>query len=214
MSAHAAIHIGFKQLDIDEDDRRAIYMRVTGKNSLTKMSWQQQQDVLAELGRLGFKKSNKKPSIKTGGRKKLTGKYAPKLQALWIAAWNLGIVDNKSDEALIAFVKRQTKVDHVRFVRHGEDASKVIEALKSWMAREAGVDWKVYQHPEPIIKHSGYRIACAQWKILNQGKDPNSYIGVIACARNITDIFDIYTFKEANWIPVMNALGIKIRERK
>lgn len=214
MSAHAAIHIGLKQLDIDEDDRRAMYMRVTGKNSLTKMSWQEHQKVLAELGRLGFTKNNPKTNAKTGGRKKLTGKYAPKLQALWIAAWNLGIVDNKNDEALIAFVKRQTKVDHVRFVRHAEDASKVIEALKSWMAREAGVDWKYNKRYSAIMMQSGYRIAAAQWYFLNKEKEVSTYKGFGIYAKKLAGISDINAFKEANWIPVMNALGIKIRERK
>lgn len=70
-----------------------------------------------------------------------SGKFAPVLRALWLAAWNLGIVENPDDAALLAFVKRQCKVDHDRFLVDGDAARPAIEALKSWMTREASVRW-------------------------------------------------------------------------
>jgi hypothetical protein len=70
--------------------------------------------------------------------KKASGKFAPVLQALWIAGYNLGIVENADDAALLAFVKRQCKVDHDRFLVDQAEAAKAIEGLKSWIAREAG----------------------------------------------------------------------------
>ncbi len=69
------------------------------------------------------------------GRHKLTGKYAKKLQALWIAAWNLGIARDRDDKALLAFVKRQTGIDHTRFLVYADDAKRAIEALKGWINR-------------------------------------------------------------------------------
>jgi len=82
-----------------------------------------------------------------GGRRKTAraakdtagGKYAPILEALWLAAYNLAIVDNPDDAALLAFVKRQCKVDHDRFLTDGAEAAKVIEALKAMITREANV---------------------------------------------------------------------------
>jgi hypothetical protein len=70
--------------------------------------------------------------------KKASGKFAPVLQALWLAGYNLGIVENADDAALLAFVKRQCKVDHDRFLVDQAEAAKAIEGLKSWVAREGG----------------------------------------------------------------------------
>lgn len=71
--------------------------------------------------------------------KRASGKYAPILQALWIAAYNLAIVDNADDAALLGFVKRQCKLDHDRWLTDHTEAAKVIEALKSWLCREGGI---------------------------------------------------------------------------
>jgi len=105
MKALAAIHIAKKQLGLDDDDHRALCLRVTGIPSSKDMSEAERGKVLDEYRRLGFV-----------DRRKLEGKYAAKLQALWIAAWNLGVVPSERDEALIGFVHRQTQIDHARFV--------------------------------------------------------------------------------------------------
>ncbi|WP_187275428.1 regulatory protein GemA [Methylobacterium sp. WL6] len=69
-----------------------------------------------------------------------TGRYAPKLQAMWIALWNLGAVRNSRDSAMHAFLERQTGIEHTRFLRDARDASAAVEALKAWLVRE-GVAW-------------------------------------------------------------------------
>jgi len=70
-----------------------------------------------------------------------SGKYAPVLQALWLSGHALGIVKQPDDKALLAFVRRQTGMDHTRFLTDAAEARRAIEALKSWLAREGGVDW-------------------------------------------------------------------------
>lgn len=70
-----------------------------------------------------------------------SGKYAPVLQALWLSGHALGIVRDADDKALLAFVRRQTGMDHTRFLTDAAEARRAIEALKSWLAREGGVDW-------------------------------------------------------------------------
>jgi hypothetical protein len=70
-----------------------------------------------------------------------TGNYAKVLQALWISAWQLGIVENRDDAAMLRFVERQTGLPHTRFLKQSADAAKAIEGLKAWIAREAGVAW-------------------------------------------------------------------------
>lgn len=71
----------------------------------------------------------------------VAGPYAGKLRALWLAGWNLGVVRDRTDAALLSFVERQTGLSHTRFLRDPADARRAIEALKRWLAREAGVDW-------------------------------------------------------------------------
>lgn len=205
MSATAAIHVAKRQLGLDDDAMRDVYQRVTGKRSLRDMSPAEQNNVVQELRRSGFKPAS------TGSRKGLEGKYAPKLQALWIAAWNLGIVKNKDDRALIAFVERQTGLSHVRFLRDADDAGKAIEALKGWMMREAGVDWRDTVNTAYWQKLPGAQVALAQWQILSKaglmagrGKDFRSV--VMQLAKPLDQM------QREDWPAVMNALGEKIRK--
>lgn len=69
-----------------------------------------------------------------------TGRYAPKLQAMWIALYNLGAVRNNRDAAMHAFLEGQTGIQHTRFLQDHADAASAVEALKDWLARE-GVVW-------------------------------------------------------------------------
>jgi len=205
MSALAAIHVARKQLGLDDDAARDLYAVVTGKRSLREMSVGEQESVVQELRRRGFKQAS------PGSRKQLEGKYAPKLQALWIAAWNLGIVENRSDEALVAFVKRQAQVDHVRFLHDPADAAKAIEGLKAWMARAAGVDWSLGDHLPDWMRVPGAQIAVAQWqKLVAAGKAPPSISVFRNCVAEMALPVDQMT--DRDWRSVMNALGTRVRK--
>ncbi|MBZ0164588.1 MAG: regulatory protein GemA [Notoacmeibacter sp.] len=211
MTALRAIHVGCRQLGLDEDMRRGLYVRVTGKASAKDMSEAEQRKVVEELRRQGFKQASK------GSRKALEGKFAKKLQALWIGAWNLGLVRNRDDAALLAFVKRQTGLDHTRFLHHAQDARAAIEALKAWMARGAGVDWTVERARPDWTQLAGYRIAQAQSRLLHPHLGDNAYLQRIAFQRLLGEIDGQYLAprtEEANWIPVMNELGERVRAMK
>lgn len=205
MSTLAAIHVARKQLGLDDDVARDLYQRVTGKRSLRDCSTDEHQRIVEELRRQGFSKTAK------GSRKRLEGRFAAKLQALWIAAFNLGIARNRDDAALIAFVKRQTGIDHVRFVRDAGDASKAIEALKAWMAREAGVNWHAISSTQPEwMDVYGYRIASAQWRKLFRGAPPH---GVRSEAERVSGM-PIASMSGQDWQIVMNVLGKRLREER
>ncbi|SOC41609.1 phage gp16-like protein [Rhizobium subbaraonis] len=207
-SAIAAIHTGCKQLGIDEDGRRTIYERITGKPSLTLMSSDEKDAVVTELRRLGFTSADRR----TNGQQKLTGKFAKKLQALWIAAWNLGVVEKRDDKALTAFVKRQTGIDHTRWLNYPDDARAVIEALKSWLRREAGVSFGNTNGQEWLAA-DGAKIAWAQWRILHPGvslivrKGFDEEVSSILGVRHawLADV------KPKEWQTVMNAFGERVR---
>jgi len=210
MTSLSAIHAGLRQLGIVEEDARDLYERQTGKRSLRDMNPNEQRNVVGELRRLGFK-----PALK-GARKRLEGRYAAKLQALWIDGWNLGIVRDRSDRALIAFVKRQCKIDHVRFLHHGDDANRVIEALKGWLAREGGVDWSRDSKMPDWTQTDGYRVAAAQFAMLEKTDtrfDVYHWIMATAAERP-GQPEQLSRFTARDWQPVMNHLGLLVRAHK
>lgn len=204
-----AIHAGFRQLGITEDDdKRALYFRVTGQSRLSLMSADQEGAVLTELRRLGFKTLERRPN----GAVKLTGKFAKKLQAMWIAAWNLAVVPDRDDAALIGFVKKQTSVDDVRFVHHADDARAVIEALKARMKRDAGVHFGGDQGCDWLASDVA-KMAWAQWRIIRPDAGlmvRKGFDDAVAAAlgRPITMLVDL---TDRDWQAVMKALGPRVR---
>lgn len=142
-AAMKAIHVGRKQLGLDEDDYRAMLTRVTGKDSLRAMTERELGAVVHELRAKGF--GERRPDFAPA--RPLTGPFAGKMLALWLSAYELGVVRKRSADALIAFVERQTGISHLNWVREAKDAARAIEALKAMMAREAGVQWPKEQSP-------------------------------------------------------------------
>jgi Protein of unknown function (DUF1018) len=99
---------------------------------------------------------------------------ARKLRALWIAGWNLGLVQDRTDRAMLAFLERQTKVSHTRFLSEPGQATAAIEALKSWLARAGKVEWRDGLPPNDAL-HVGVKpgadaakhaVLKAQWQRL------------------------------------------------
>jgi len=206
VTALAKLHIAKKQLGLDDDTWRDLLERETGKRSSKDMSDGERGRVLDVLKQQGFKPVSK------GSRKGLEGKYAKKLQALWIASYNLGLIRNKDDAALIVFVKRQTGLDHTRFLRFADDAASAIEALKGWLDRDGGVDWRKDRYLPDWTQSNGYRIAKAQHRKL-------AALGSIATLE-----LDIWLgengfrtgawMMDSDWIDAMNKLGALIRSKE
>lgn len=201
MSALSAIHVANKQLGLDEDTARDLYERVTGKRSLREMNDRQLQLIVTEQRRQGFKPAEKG----------LQGPFAKKLQALWIAAWNLGIVRDRTDAAMLSFVKRQTGIEHTRFLIDAEDSAKAIDALKAWMTREAGVDWSQDVNTPQWLRQAGAKIALAQWQVLSVHKavDPKGFRQFVWDKAKPLD-----QMTDRDWPAVMNMLGDMIRKAR
>ncbi|MFB2531013.1 phage protein GemA/Gp16 family protein [Paracoccus sp. p3-h83] len=138
MNHTAIINIAKGQLGLDEDDYRALLIRVTGKPSLRQMSDRQKIDVIEEMKRRGFR-------IRTKGRMlpPSTKPYVRLIHALWKSCHRAGAIENGSREALRAFCHR--------FVAHGDDkigvdpdlltheqATPIIKALREMEARAKG----------------------------------------------------------------------------
>lgn len=206
MSALAKLHIAKKQLGLDDDTWRDLCLRVAEKPSSKDMSDGERGRVLDELKRLGFKPASK------GSRKGLEGKYAPKLQALWIAGYNLGLIRNKDDAALIAFVKGRTGIDSVKWLRVHRDAETAIEALKAWLTRDGGVDWSKDRFLPDWTQVNGYRIATAQHtKICRLDEGTLRPFGQWLA---VAGFESPALMTDSGWIDAMNKMGKMIRAAK
>ncbi len=207
-SSIAAMHVARKQLDLDEDAYRAKLFAITGKSSAKDMTEAERQMVLGEFRKVGFQPA---PG-RAAARRQLTGKYAKKLQALWIAGWNLGVIRDRDDRAMLAFIKDQTGLDDTRFLHHADDARAAIEGLKAWLKREAAVMFGNITGCEWLAS-DGAKIAWAQWRILTPGANLMVRKGFDQAVSEILGIRLVWLadVKPAHWQTVMNIFGERIR---
>ncbi|MBX3506860.1 MAG: regulatory protein GemA [Parvibaculum sp.] len=136
----AAIHAEAKRAGLDEAMRRDLMQGVAGKRSARDLTALEAGRVIERLK--GLSNGAQRPSkAARPPRVTVSGPYAAKLRALWLSAYNLGVAQSRDDAALLAFVERQTGLSHTQFLHIAHDATKAIEGLKAWIAREAAVNW-------------------------------------------------------------------------
>lgn len=207
----AAIKIEQKKLGLDDDTYRMKLQHLTGKSSAKDMTEAERQKVL-----VSFRGDQPKPVAfrhdGRDGKHKLSGKYLPKMRALWIACYNLGIIDDRRDSALEAFAmgRQLPNISDMRFVHKAEDAASVIEALKGMLAR-FGVVWSDARPCPDYEKSHGYKIARAQWAFL-QPNARNDFWAVVTDLVN--EPITHRDFSDAEWITVMNYLGPQVRRQR
>lgn len=131
-----AIHALAAKAGMDEDTYRDFLAREASVRSARALTASAAGSVIDKLKDLAGQ-----PSPARGAVAGLDTPVAAKMRALWIAGWNLGLVHNRTDRALLSFLERQTGVSHVRFLAHPSDATSAVEALKEWLARDGGVAW-------------------------------------------------------------------------
>ena len=127
----AKVHMAAKDLALADVSYRDLLERQTGTRSAADCSDAELEAVLAVFRDLGWKPKKRR------GRKQAAPAVRPllgKARALWRALHDLGEVREPSDQALAAFVKRQTGIEALEWLTPGE-AYKVIEALKAWCGR-------------------------------------------------------------------------------
>ncbi len=164
----AKIHVGKKQLGLDDDTYRDMLERVTGKRSAKGLSVTKLELVVTEMEKAGFKpvkKAIKKAPKRAGTRPMADGELARKIRALWISLYHLGIVANPTESALAKYVARQAKVSALQFLRNNQ-ADRVIESMKKWAERAGKVDWSGYKIGAGTVYRPRQRVIEAQWQIL------------------------------------------------
>jgi phage gp16-like protein len=123
----AQIHIAIAALEWSDDDYRAILFAKTGKRSASELDSTGRKRFIEHLKACGWK----------GGAKPETPRYTRQqwhVLMLWKDLGKAGALEDKSEAALTAFIGNLVGISAVRFLDTAT-ASKVIEALKSWLTR-------------------------------------------------------------------------------
>lgn len=124
------IHIAKSQLGMDDDTYRNMLKQLTQKDSTKLLTVGQLNRVITHLQGLGFKiqTKNKQPAPKT------FDPQSKKIRALWLELHRLGHIQDSSEAALAAYVKRMTSIESLAWLSTAQ-ASQVIETLKNWLSR-------------------------------------------------------------------------------
>lgn len=147
----AAVHAAAKAAGLDEETRRDLMERETGLRSLKEMTPHQIGRVLDAINILSKRPDAHRPHL-------------AKVRALWWSLYWLAALNGVEDQAdvlpaLDAFVKRQTGIERAAWLTAAQSAS-VVEALKSWLARE-GVGWTpVINKGHPVMAGEGIEARC------------------------------------------------------
>lgn len=137
----AAIHIAFHALGISKDDACALKQSLVGVASAKDMTVQQRKRLLAHLAGLqagqatarGLKPAYvPRPALQRTVDDDQDARWS-KARALWAALATVGYVHHDTDHALMAWIKRQTHVEHWRFL-NTHQINRVIESLKQMCA--------------------------------------------------------------------------------
>lgn len=125
------LHVGRRELGLDEDAYRLLLQSATGKTSSSDMTVPELEKTLERMKQKGFV-----VRIKKSGRKLADDPQSKKLRALWLELYSKGAVRNPEEAALVAWVKRMTGVEALEWLSSAQ-ASRCIEELKRWEQRVA-----------------------------------------------------------------------------
>lgn len=196
------VHIAKKKLALtDEEYRGIIDQQFKGKTSAKDLSDRRLVELVEYFKTIGFsapaKKKSRKGPARAGSRSLAPGEVPAKIRALWLALYHLGVVRDPAEAAMAKFVKRMTGVSALQWldIKGGQN---VIEALKDWATREAGVNWSPRKPGE--IVNPKFRVVEAQLRILSGQKN--------------VEVVDLTGCTEADADRVIEELGQRIRNFK
>jgi phage gp16-like protein len=121
----AAIHVAKKQLGMDDGTYRDMLWSVARVRSSSDLDFAGRKSVLDHLRKCGFK--SERPAARDP--------QSRKIRSMWLQLKDLGALRDPSEKALNRYVENQTGVKALQWLS-SEQASKVIESLKSWHRRE------------------------------------------------------------------------------
>ena len=136
----AMIHMAANRLSMDTADKnpdseyRSLMFTVTRQSSSSALDFSGRRRFLDALNNLLEARGLEKIGGKKPTRQLSDNPQSKKIRALWIEMHKLGIVNNPEESALCAFVKRETGVAALQWLKPAQ-ASQVIERLKQWKLR-------------------------------------------------------------------------------
>lgn len=202
MNPSAKIHVLKSQANLDDDSYRDLLERETGQRSSKGLSGQQRLTVITALEKLAPPKQ----------MQHATGPFAKKLQALWIAGYNLGVIHNRTDAAMMTFLKRQTGLDHMRFLQDAKDADRAIDALKIWIRRSSGNDglFRKDKNLPPVYNDFRLQICLHVWSqlIIKDAAPAGSLTTYLSTKASVAEPAQL---TDSQWIMVQNDLGALLR---
>jgi phage gp16-like protein len=151
------IHVAKRQLNLDEHIYRLMLAQATAKASLRAMNLIELEQVLSLFKQKGFviqvkSRTNKRLHLPVMSQAAMPKRQSPasgtspnalidKIRAIWITMGHHFIIEDNSETALDAFVRRMTGtkkgqgVDSTQWLSDPQ-AVKVLESLKNWHRRE------------------------------------------------------------------------------
>lgn len=135
------VHVGARELGLDEDTRRSLQLAATGKESLKDMTVPELESVVRALKAKGFRPTAGKPA-----RRGLAPRGDLRFcHALWSKLYRAGAVQEKGAKGLNAFIRSRFEkawgavpID-IDQMRDAAQIASVAEALKG-MCRRAGIE--------------------------------------------------------------------------
>lgn len=206
----STIHVLKARAGFDDDTYRDFLQAQTGKRSAKDLSVTQAGRVIDRL-----REVTGDSGAGNGAVAGLDGPVGAKLRALWISGYNLAIVRDRSDRAMLSFLQRQTGVSHVRFLNEAGAGARAIEGLKSWLGRTGHVAWPADSEDVIAAKRA---VLDAQWRKLIAigavkpvGGAVDPMADLLAYAGKITRQNRWDTFRPQDYDEVQKALGNKLR---
>lgn len=128
------IHIGKSKLCLDDGTYRSLLETTTGKTSTKEMTLGELNKVMTRFKQLGFTPTAPKSAKKSSQLRQADDPQSKLIRHLWLSLHSLGAVNDPSEKALCAYIKRQTGVDLLIWLKSAKK-SQVIESLKKWVER-------------------------------------------------------------------------------
>lgn len=126
----AKIHLAKQQLGMSDDDYRAMLLTIGRVQSAAQLDTYGRARVLKHLTGLGWK-----PTSRGKPRRRVSAEpQDKKIRALWLEMADQGVVRDRSEAALLSYVRRLTGCDRLEWITTRQ-ASIVIESLKGWQSR-------------------------------------------------------------------------------
>ncbi len=174
------IHAMAKELGLADESYRDVLERVTQQRSAALCPDDKLYDVVREFERLGAGR-------KANGKRPAAGSpMAMRCRALWLNLWHLDELESGSEQALAAFVRRQTGREDLRFC-NAEQLAAVIEALKDMCSR-VGLDMKQVGSPvvpkRNLVREQWARLHKAGWAKVAGDSGLAGYAHSTSCTPN------------------------------